>query len=582
MCAPWLGNMPGWLERGFWQYENKALDELGKKLFRGDFKSRAERDELYREMTRICLDESVRVWVATVMTSTPLNFRIRGVTEDLGAGVRSLWFLREAYIEGKNELTVGHLWVWTPRTVWNPVAGFNDVYSVDIWRNIVDPPLARHPFTGVPMPFRARYEVETAGPDGTLTVPEDAVIWNAEKDTWERVKPGTTAVSKVTFDYSLYTKSKWHHGIEISMADILYSISQIFELAYDSKKSNIEVAISATSKPILETFKGFRIVDENTLEVYVDYWHFDENYIAEYASIWGASMPWEILAAMDEEIFNKPRGLFTYSDTAAARLARQQISLILRDHVSVLRRTLLEFIREEKFPEGVFTVLGKKYESLENALRRYEAALEWLKEKGHLVISNGPFYLEIFDPAAQYAELRAFRDSSYPFKPGDWYMGRIERPEIVSVEKELSPADDAIEVRVRGRGEMKIAYILKNPATGEILEKGTSNVAGDRAEIKLKKPPSPGIYSLDLLLYSDEVSIVDERIEFIEVLTVEKEETTPTITTMTTTPTAVETTEEPTPMEEPQQQPPLTMIVIAIVAIAVIAAALTFMRRRRG
>ena len=37
--------MPGWREEGFWQYENPELDELGKTLYRGEFKSREERDE---------------------------------------------------------------------------------------------------------------------------------------------------------------------------------------------------------------------------------------------------------------------------------------------------------------------------------------------------------------------------------------------------------------------------------------------------------------------------------------------------------------------------------------------------------
>ena len=45
--APWLGNMPGWREEGFWQYENAELDELGKTLYRGEFASREERDEIY-------------------------------------------------------------------------------------------------------------------------------------------------------------------------------------------------------------------------------------------------------------------------------------------------------------------------------------------------------------------------------------------------------------------------------------------------------------------------------------------------------------------------------------------------------
>ncbi|MEZ4499363.1 MAG: hypothetical protein R2839_04675 [Thermomicrobiales bacterium] len=47
-AAPWLGNMPGWQEVGFWQYENESLDTMGKKLYRGEFVSKEERDQLYQ------------------------------------------------------------------------------------------------------------------------------------------------------------------------------------------------------------------------------------------------------------------------------------------------------------------------------------------------------------------------------------------------------------------------------------------------------------------------------------------------------------------------------------------------------
>ncbi|MCL7390256.1 MAG: ABC transporter substrate-binding protein, partial [Thaumarchaeota archaeon] len=51
MCAPWLGYMPGWLEYGFWQYTNDRIDELGKKLFKGEYKDLDERNKLYSEAT---------------------------------------------------------------------------------------------------------------------------------------------------------------------------------------------------------------------------------------------------------------------------------------------------------------------------------------------------------------------------------------------------------------------------------------------------------------------------------------------------------------------------------------------------
>ena len=79
------------------------------------------------------------------------------------------------------------------------------------------------------------------------------------------------------------------------MSDVLYSIYQVYDLTYDDKKSGIEFAIATTTKPYLDSFKGFRIVDDNRIEVYLDFWHFSEDYIADYASLTGLSMPWEIL-----------------------------------------------------------------------------------------------------------------------------------------------------------------------------------------------------------------------------------------------------------------------------------------------
>ena len=171
MAAPWLGNMPGWQESGFWQYENQQLDILGKQLFQGNFDSKVERNQIYNEMTGIALDESVRVWLATIVNNLPVSEAMLGITQDISSGPKSIWTLREAYIPGKETLTVGNLWVWTERTTWNPIGGFGDVYSNDIWQNVYDPPLWRDPFTGIPMPFRVRYDVTTAGPASNLEVP---------------------------------------------------------------------------------------------------------------------------------------------------------------------------------------------------------------------------------------------------------------------------------------------------------------------------------------------------------------------------------------------------------------------------
>ena len=514
--APWTGGMPGWREAGYWQYENDELDEIGQRIFTGQFSNEGERNALYEQATRIAVEDSIRVWVATVQNSFAANKALTGVTQDLVAGPKAPWTLREAEIPGQSELTVGHLWVWTERTTWNPVGGFGDVYSTDIWRNLNDPPIWNHPFSGVPQPVRASFEVETAGPSGTLTVPADAVMVDPPTDTWKAVGAGTQATSKVTFDYSKYFSAEWHHGIDITMADVLYSIYQGFDLAYDDDKSKVERALAVTARPFLDTFKGIRVLDENRLEVYVDFWHFEENYIASYASPSSVSMPWEMLAAMDDLVFEQRRA--AYSDTAASRFDVPWISLVQDRDARLVRTTLLGFQREGKVPEGVFTMNGRSLVSEDEAQARYQAVLDWFSEHNLMVISNGPFKLTRYDPPAQFAELTANRHPDYPFSKGDFSFGEAELvrlSETPSTPLQIGAAN-TLTVQVDGPGTVGLQYTLFDPAENKVLAKGQAQPgSGGAFTIALDQSVGdalqPGLYQLYLGGYSDAVSSMTQR-----------------------------------------------------------------------
>ena len=523
MTAPWLGNMPGWQEAGYWQYEHTDLDMIGQRIFTGDFANAAERDQLYRQMTAIALDESVRIGVATVINSFPAGREVIGVTDDLVAGPRGPWTVREAYVPGETAMTVGNLWVWTERSIWNPVGGFIDVYSNDIWRNLHDPPMWNHPFTGTPMPFRAGFEVETAGPDNQLAIPPDAVLWDHAGDRWQPVRPGAVATSKVTFDYSKYFGAKWHHGQPITMADVMYPIAQGFELAYDTDKSRIEFALGVTSRPYLDTLRGFRIADANRLEVYVDFWHFEENQIAAYASPSGLTTPWELLAAMDDLVFEQRRA--AYSDTAAARFNVPWLSLVTDKDARLVVRALRDFSSGSTLPQSVFQVGSTTLAGPQEAMERYQASTAWFDTHGLLVISNGPFILVRYDPPAQFAELQAYRDPSYPYRPGDWYFGTPPLLEIDRVTKESVAAGQGAEitVEVSGPGEVGLRYVLVNPVTGKVVASGHApSPTGDRFTVRLSSNElgelTPGVYKLSLAAFSDAVVTLTERTVDLEVV----------------------------------------------------------------
>lgn len=570
MCAPWLGNMPGWKEVGFSQYENPQLDVIGQRIFTGNFTGEAERNDLYKEGTGICLNESVRLWVATIRNSFPISSSVDGLTLDLVGGPLSLTTLREAFIPGKNELTVGNVWVWTARTIWNPVGGFGDVFSIDIWRNLFDPPTWRHPFTGIPQPFRAAYNVETAGPDDKLRVPEDAVLWDAQAGQWRTVGPGVRATSKATFDYRNYFSSNWHHGQPITMADLFYGLFQVFDLTYNSSKSRVEVSIATVSRPYLDTFRGFRILNDTSMEVYVDFWHFRSDYIAEYASVTGLSMPWEVLSGMDNLVFEQRR--LAYSDTAAARFGVDWLSLVEGNHARLVKTTLSKFLDQRLLPSNVFTVGTRVLVDAGDAANRYRAAISWFDQRGHMVISNGPFELKTFDARAQFAEIQAFRDPTYPFKPGDWFFGEPPSIDILRIEGDFIPIgkEARFTVQVKGPGELSLRYILFDPAKGQLIKSGegqrvTNNSFSVTFPSELTSTLVPGRYQLLVTASSDAISIVSERVKLVDAST-----TAPTTSVPSTVPGQV-----PAPSVDP------TLLIGAAGAVGAVLVAVLLLRRSR-
>lgn len=507
MTAPWMANMPGWQMTGFWQYENEKLDLFGKQLFTGSFRSREERDDIYREMTRLALEDAVRIWVVTVYNTFPAKKDLTGITEDLVAGPKSMMSLREAYLPNKSSLKVDNLWVWTERSVWNPVGGFGDVYSIDVWKNVFDPPMINHPFSGLPIPFRVSFEVKTAGPNDKLDVPADAIMWNAGEDRWEALATGTRAMSKVVFDYSKYFQSTWHHGVKITMADVLYSIYQDFEMTYDEEKKQREFVLASTRKPFLDVFKGFRIVDENRLEVYLDFWHFEENYIASYASLTSLPMPWEILAAMDRVVFQDK--FAAYSQISAAKFNRDWLSLVMKEHANLTARALKQFTQEEFMPENILL----RFVSKDGALARYSAALKWFDEHEHLVVSQGPFILNTYSSSKQYAELTAFRDTGYPFKPGDWFMARSDGLEFTKIDiPELKRGETGMAtLSVSGPGNLNVTYFIVDPATGKVIKSGEAQKAAKgEFRVPLASSSESPVLHLELFLYSDEIVLITQ------------------------------------------------------------------------
>jgi len=498
MYSPWFSSMPGFNDPSYWNYKNDYLDTLTQNIYIGNFTSSEERTQLIQDATIEGIQESVRIFLASKIDQYVVNERVDGIINDFGAGVPSR-FTPINSRTNSDSLVIGVKQIY--QGAWNPVMGLSDSYSTHIWNTLYDPAIFKHPYTGESIPIRATWNVETAGPHGKLQVPSDAIIWNPVLQKWVQVGGDTEATSKVTFDL---TFSNWHHGQMMDMNDILHSL--YFTLEWGSEKQENDVTFDTEYTPrasqVVDTLIGVKIIDDDTIEVYVNYWHFDENEISDWASLW-SPMPWEIFSAMEKAVID---GKTSFSRSGAVSKSVNWLSLIVPNDAKVIQQYLENFKESEYVPVSLeyFSDPEIYFES------RYDASIDWIEENNHAVISNGPFYLERYSPESRTISIKAFADDSYPFDSGFWReFEKVEFPKIIDVEMPnvISRGSELL-IPVTTEASSKIHYFFTN-SDGESVSSGTKAIDDNYVVLELDEKEtkllSQGANDLKIFVISDSV-----------------------------------------------------------------------------
>ena len=474
MYSPWFSNMPGFNDPSYWNYENKKLDELTQKIYKGDFESAEKRTELIQEAVVEGINESVRIFLASKVDQYVVNQNVEGVVNDLGAGVPSRFTPINAKTDD-NELSVGVKQIY--QGAWNPIMGLTDTYSRQIWNIISDPITFKHPFTGETFPVRAQWDVETSELNKKISVPTDAKMWNPSSQKWENISSNTFATSKVTFDFEF---SNWHNGEIMDMNDILHSLYFTIEWGtqIDEKDKTFDTEFTPRAAQSIQTIIAINEIDQDTIEVYVDYWHFDENEIAEWAAVW-SPVPWEITTAMEKAVID---GKVSFSRSGATSKNVNWLSLIVPNDANIIKEYLKEF-KENKFIPNSLKQNQIQEQYFEE---RFDSSINWIEEKKHAVISNGPFYLETYSPESRTILVRAFEDNSYPFEAGTW--SKFEKMEFPSIKKinieKMIQQGESTQINIETEGVTSLLYfILDNE--GEIQKSEELKIIENQIIIKL-------------------------------------------------------------------------------------------------
>ena len=475
MYAPWFSNMPGNNNPAYWNYQNDLLDKITQKIYSGESETAEERTRLIKDATKEGVNESVRVFLASKVDQYVSNENLDGVINALGAGVPSRFTPINVQASDQS-ITIGVKQIY--QGAWNPVAGLTDTYSTQIWFTLFDPSLTGHPFSGKIFPIRTNWEIETNGPKSVVNVPADAIIWDSKSKNWKEVGPNTFAISKATFDLNF---GEWHNGQKMNMNDIIYST--YFLLEWGSEKDENDKTFDSDYSPqaaqTAKTLVGIKPIDNDTIEVYTNYWHFDEGEIASWTSPW-SSMPWEIMTAMEKTVID---GKSSFSRSESLTKNVSWLSLIIPNDARMIQSQLEEFKSSNFIPDA----LTDFQQITDFQIDRYQSSIDWINQHEHAIISNGPFYLEGYSPDSRSITIKSFDSSGYPLQQGIWNnFEHAEFPTIESVDiEELVQKGMKLDIPVKVTNSSEIQYFLSN-TQGIVITSGVQNVHDNHATITIE------------------------------------------------------------------------------------------------
>ena len=460
MYAPWYSNMPGFNNPQYWNYKNDRLDNITKKIYSSNYTSYEERADLIRQATTEGVNESVRIFLAAKIDPFVANKNVNGIINDFGGGIQN----RFTPINSRTNDTVLKIGVkQIYQGAWNPVAGLADAYSKNIWDVLYDPGIFKNPYSGQNFAVRQNWKVQTAGPDKKLDVPENAINWSPAQQKWIQMGQGKKATSKITYDLSW---SNWHNGQKMDMNDILYSIYFTQEWGSDQTKDDktFDPEYTPTASQAAKTLVAIRPLDDHRIEVYVNYWHFDESEIADWGGVW-VTMPWEVMAAMEKAVID---GKASFSRTNAQAKNLNWLSLIIPRDAHLVGQYLQQFS-----DSGFVHPALAGPDNADYYKSRYQSSIQWIKQKNHAVISNGPFYLESYSPEARTITIKAFDDPTYPYSAGYWSkFEQVSLPQIISInvpDKVIRGAP--LDIPIQTKFATKLYYFV-NDASGAQISNG--------------------------------------------------------------------------------------------------------------
>ncbi len=530
MYAPWYANMPGGGNAGQWNYQHAELDSLTQAAVNGRVKDTEDYYAKCLEACKLGIQEAVRVFVADTTSfylASKNRFNSRMVY-GIGDGLNKESMLSadvkpdtSGQFKGKKVLRVsefsarGALFM----AAWDPIGpdGFADQYSSTISKPCSDMEYSANPVTGMFEPLRASHknfktDFEFQGDTmvGKISVPSEAVLWNAKTQKWDNSvvfvdkgdgsydyaprtdKPEySKSIATATFTYKY---SKWHSGRMMDINDFRYAVAAGYDWSVKKGENDktYEESYAATVAPNNTRLKGIIFNKDGSFTTFGDsYYPMDPVYNASLicpslmveASNYATIVNWEILEAIrglviDGKYVVNSNGDFT------------EIDVIAEKCVADIKAKLQEYIASKHVPACL-----EGFVKPEEAVKNYEKALAFIDKYGHAFISNGAFFVEKYDAANNSLILSATSDEGYPFAKGEFakrYTTSFARINQVKVGEFKKGADLNVTITVA-----EVAFPA-NTAKAAAKANVKLSLVGDKDYVYQGKAAKAGVYTVTI------------------------------------------------------------------------------------
>ena len=409
--------MPGGNIAEFWNYDNKEASKISDKNSNGWFLTADEYWNGNMRLQEIGLEDAVRIYLNSqtqFFVANKERFN-RRMLYGVGDGVND-WSIRSADIKpnrnGENAIMIGPCsdagaTFESPSTAKTEfILGEADTNSLEIGVTAGD--------NGIPV--------------GTVKVPNNAKMYNPYTQKWEeglttKVENGEIIYKKAD-NLTAYVKCdfkpksfKWHHGIDSSLVDLMYGSVFIANIITKTNENDkyYDSAMAGRYTSAMDNAVGSVINEDGSFTLYGNYyWSMDMNRQIAIAAVGpkignpnrNTVIPFEINEAIMKMVLegSKSGNVYTISQDQSLTAIDVKNPICVSD----IKEKLIEMRDSEYIPLGIEDFITK-----EEAVKRYQAAIDFIDKYGHAYISNGPFFISRIDSKANYIELTAFKDYAY-------------------------------------------------------------------------------------------------------------------------------------------------------------------------